>query len=97
MRGVNRYFGYTGIFNLLDWPAVAIPVTKVDPNIDVVDTDYKPAHPLDQAIYEAFDAAKSSGAHAGVQVVGSRFAEEELLGITEIVWKALQAKEAACT
>ena len=34
------YTNYTKVLNALDYPAVTVPVTKVDPNLDVK----KPAH-----------------------------------------------------
>jgi hypothetical protein len=42
------YIGYTGIFNLLDYPSCVFPVTAVDPKLDVVDKSYKPANSLDK-------------------------------------------------
>jgi amidase len=32
-----KYYGYTGVLNVLDWPAVAIPVTFADKKKDIKD------------------------------------------------------------
>ena len=44
----SRYWGYTSQWNLLDYPALVFPVTKVDPNIDVWDTRYVAMNDQDQ-------------------------------------------------
>ena len=38
----SRYWGYTSQWNLLDYPALVLPVTTVDPALDVRDKDYVP-------------------------------------------------------
>ena len=44
----SRYWGYTSQWNLLDYPSVIFPVTKVDPRVDVSDDQYVPTNPKDQ-------------------------------------------------
>lgn len=46
--GQARYWGYTAQWNLLDYPAAIFPVTKVDPNVDVADADYKARNEKDE-------------------------------------------------
>lgn len=43
-----KYWGYTAQWNLLDYPALVFPVTKVDQELDVVDGDYKPRNEKDE-------------------------------------------------
>ena len=43
-----KYWRYTSQWNLLDYPALVFPVTKVDPSVDVVEIDYKPWTDLDE-------------------------------------------------
>ncbi|KAI9715450.1 MAG: hypothetical protein M1812_005926 [Candelaria pacifica] len=43
----SRYWGYTSQWNLLDYPAVVFPVTKVDPKVDVEDEGYVPMNEKD--------------------------------------------------
>jgi Asp-tRNA(Asn)/Glu-tRNA(Gln) amidotransferase A subunit family amidase len=43
-----RYWGYTSQWNLLDYPALVFPVTKVDPEVDVVEEGYQPRNEKDR-------------------------------------------------
>lgn len=45
-----KYYGYTSIFNVLDYPACVVPVTNVDKNVDVPDKNFKPVDELDKEI-----------------------------------------------
>lgn len=45
-----KYYGYSSIFNVLDYSACVVPVTHVDKHIDVVDKHLKPADDLDQEV-----------------------------------------------
>lgn len=47
-----RYWGYTAQWNLLDYPAVVFPVTKVKPDVDVVESDYIPRNEKDEFNYK---------------------------------------------
>jgi amidase len=87
----SLYYGYTNAFNLLDWPALAMPVTQVDPSKDVVDADFKAGSDVDQQVHDAYNPKTFAGLPVGVQLVGRRFREEELLGLAEIVDAALKA------
>ena len=42
-----KYWGYTSQWNVLDYPALVFPVSKVDPVVDVVDETYKPMNEKD--------------------------------------------------
>jgi len=42
-----RYWGYTAQWNLLDYPALVFPVTKVDPDQDGALADYEPMNDQD--------------------------------------------------
>ncbi|MCJ1272107.1 hypothetical protein MMC22_012014 [Lobaria immixta] len=43
-----KYWCYLSQWNLLDYPAVIFPVSKVDPQVDVVDEQYKPLNEKDE-------------------------------------------------
>ena len=47
----SRYWGYTTQWNLLDYPALVFPVTKVDSTVDVREEDYVPINAQDQYNY----------------------------------------------
>lgn len=52
-RGQGRYFHYTAVWNLLDWPCAAFPTgLKVDQTLDPIDTTYEPTNPNDEMEYQ---------------------------------------------
>lgn len=42
-----KYWGYTSQWNLLDYPALVFPVSRVDPEVDVADEGYQPMNEKD--------------------------------------------------
>ena len=44
------YYGYSNIFNTLDYTSCAVPVMNVDKNIDAIDKDFKPLDEADKGI-----------------------------------------------
>lgn len=50
--GLYRYYTYTTFVNLLDYSSCTIPVTTVDPKVDVKDEDYKPRNEQDRLVTE---------------------------------------------
>ncbi|CAF3345770.1 unnamed protein product [Rotaria socialis] len=88
-HGDYKYYAYTSIINLLDWPAMTIPVTFADKEIDVKDMQYKSINDLDAKVYEGYDADIYDGAPVGIQLVGRRLQEEYLVGLAEQIGQAL--------
>ncbi|CAF3280601.1 unnamed protein product [Rotaria sp. Silwood2] len=86
-----KYYGYTTVINLLDWPAVTIPVTFADKEKDIMNMQYKSMNDFDAKIYEDYDPDIYDGAPVGIQLVGKRLQEEYLLGLAEQIGKALVA------
>ena len=43
-----RYWSYTSQWNLLDYPALVFPVSRVDPDVDKADKNYKPVNEQDK-------------------------------------------------
>ncbi|OJD18947.1 hypothetical protein AJ78_01059 [Emergomyces pasteurianus Ep9510] len=96
-----RYMGYTGTVNLLDFTACTVPVTFVDPEIDLPDQpDGKfdaagqpipsPASDLDRAVRKNYEPRRYKGLPVAVQVVGRRLEEERILGIAQVLGKLLK-------
>ncbi|CAF1483669.1 unnamed protein product [Didymodactylos carnosus] len=79
----------TAVINLLDWPAVALPVTFADKETDVNDATYKGISPLDTEIHNDYDADIYHGAPVSVQVIGRRLQEEYVIGLAEQIGVAL--------
>lgn len=46
------YPGYTGVYNVLDFSAAVIPVTKADRAVDARIDDYSPSGDFDSAIWK---------------------------------------------
>ncbi|KAJ5215695.1 Amidase [Penicillium cinerascens] len=79
LHGTSRYWGYTSLFNLLDYPALVFPVTKVDPERDAKDITYTPKNEFDSWAHEHYDPVKQVGAPVSLQIVAKRLEEEKLL------------------
>lgn len=91
-----RYWGYTSQWNLLDYPALVFPVTKVDPSVDMIQDDYMPLNDLDEFNYklcrypcrlERFgpltmldELEKYKNAPVSLQLVGRRYDDEKVSG-----------------
>lgn len=45
-----KFYGYSSIINLLDYTSCAIPVTKADKSIDVVEKDFAPMSDMDRDV-----------------------------------------------
>jgi Asp-tRNA(Asn)/Glu-tRNA(Gln) amidotransferase A subunit family amidase len=84
--------GYTFLWNLLDYSAGVIPVTKVDAKVDALPRDFKPANGVEVGAYKHYDSVAMAGLPCAVQVVGAgrRLVEEEVLGFMGITEEALR-------
>lgn len=48
----SKWWGYTSVFNLLDYPSIVFPVTAVDPLVDVRQEGYQPMNERDKYNFE---------------------------------------------
>lgn len=87
--------GYTFLFNVLDYPAGILPVTKVDRNIDQLDKSFRPANRVERGAYKGYNADKMHGLPVGVEVVTNRLQEEKCLCAMELVESALRSNGVA--
>jgi amidase len=82
------------VWNVLDLPSVALPVGFVDQELDTPDTDdYKARSEIDakvQAMYTGPQRFKD--APLGLQLVGRRWREEELLAFAGVIDDAVHAR-----
>ena len=62
----SKYWGYTSQWNLLDYPSLVFPVTKVDQTKDVVEKDYQPKNEQDEFNYELCKASLQESWSAGL-------------------------------
>jgi amidase len=90
-HGLNRNADYTTVWNLLDYTALTIPVSKVNQTLDAK----KPAHQFlnknDQLNFELYDPSVFANAPISVQVVGRTLEEEAVIAMSEIVDIAVKA------
>ncbi|KAG5727460.1 Acetamidase [Termitomyces sp. T112] len=90
-HGKNSYLGYTMVWNFLDCPALAIPVSRVDPAVDVKRPAHKFLSDLDKSIYELYEPEAFKNAPIGFQVVARTHEDEAVIAMAEIIDAALQA------
>ncbi|KDQ63717.1 hypothetical protein JAAARDRAFT_148343 [Jaapia argillacea MUCL 33604] len=90
-HGMNKISNYTRIWSLLDYPALALPVTKVNPAIDLKAPPHQFLCDLDKEHYDLYDPNVFVNAPVAVQLVGRTLEEEALIGIGEVVDAALRA------
>ena len=84
--------GYTFLWNLLDYSAGIVPVTKVDAIQDALDPKtFRPKNGIEKGAYKYYDSVKMAGLPVAVQVVGRRLSEEKTLGCMQVVEDALRA------
>lgn len=85
-----RYWGYTSQWNLLDYPAVVFPVSKVgDADIGPPSNEkHTPRNPDDEynwRLWEQFGAEGYKDAPLNLQLVGRRYEDEKVLRALEVV------------
>lgn len=91
-HGNSKYWNYTSQWNLLDYPSITFPVTKVDADKDKPDPNYTPKNEKDKFNYELYTSAeKFADAPVGLQLVATRSEDEKMLSIMRLIDKALKA------
>lgn len=83
--------GYTFLFNILDYSAGVMPVTKVDKDKDQLPAGFKvkKLNRVAKGAYVNYDANKMHGLPVGIQLVGQRLEEEKVLKGMEVIEDSL--------
>ncbi|ETI27130.1 hypothetical protein G647_09812 [Cladophialophora carrionii CBS 160.54] len=81
--------GYTFLWNLLDYSAGILPVSKVDAQKDALPKGFKPANGIEKGAYKYYNAQEMAGLPIAVQVVGRRLTEEKVLAYMKVVTDSL--------
>jgi len=81
---------YTSLVNVLDYTAVAIPITFADRDLDKVGPDFTPLTEKDRMNMASYDAEAYHGAPAGVLLIGKRLDEERLLSMAQLAADAVR-------
>ncbi|BFZ64119.1 hypothetical protein YB2330_005258 [Saitoella coloradoensis] len=87
LLGTSKYWGYTSIWNLLDYPSATLPIHGIvcDPSIDGATWDYTPVNEEDRRHWKGWDPVGMRGGPAGLQVTGLKGMDEEVLGWVGVV------------
>lgn len=79
-------------WNVLDYPAVVLPITVADKSVDVLDESYIPCNERDTEGYAMYDPDLFDGAPVSLQLVGRALAEEKLLAVANAVDRAVNQR-----
>ncbi|KAL7274881.1 hypothetical protein RUND412_002196 [Rhizina undulata] len=95
MKTAATACGYSFLFNLLDYSAGVLPVTKVDAKLDALpkNISLKEFNSIARGAWRHYDSVKMEGLPVGVQVVGKRLEEEKVLWGMERIENALGEKK----
>jgi Asp-tRNA(Asn)/Glu-tRNA(Gln) amidotransferase A subunit family amidase len=87
-----KYWGYTAIWNLLDYPGTAFPSGLVaDPAIDIYRELPSPMSAADEYNLSLYDATKFKGAPVSLQIVSRIFNDGLVLAAQEVVERILKS------
>ncbi|KAL3441704.1 amidase signature domain-containing protein, partial [Aspergillus insuetus] len=89
-HGKFAYVGYTGVFNVLDYPAVSFPCGVVaDKERDGAYVEHTLLSDIDAQIRGDYSAGSVHGMPVNLQLVGRRLEDENVLAMTDVVLKAI--------
>ncbi|KAL8730858.1 MAG: hypothetical protein Q9166_003785 [cf. Caloplaca sp. 2 TL-2023] len=80
-----KYWGYTSQWNLLDYPALVFPVSKVDPDIDKTEEGYKPRNEQDAFNYHLYKPEKYKDAPISLQLISRRYEDEKVVEALDFI------------
>jgi len=87
-----RYWGYTAIWNLLDYPGVVFPSgIMLDPKIDVAYESNEPLSEPDKYFRDFYDPEYMVGAPVNLQLVSRRWSDCMLMAAQRIVEKIIKS------
>ncbi|ORY32018.1 putative amidase [Naematelia encephala] len=91
--GTTKYWGYTSIFNILDYPAAVFPTGLVaSPKLDPKDPIREYLSDYDKYAAEIYEPETHDNAPLSLQLVGRRWHEEDLMHILGLIAKRLPLK-----
>ncbi|PGG97214.1 hypothetical protein AJ79_09297 [Helicocarpus griseus UAMH5409] len=84
----KQLLGYSALWNLLDYSALTVPVTKVDPVLDAIDNEwlgYKVRNESDAFNHQQYNVNLVKGMPVSLQVVTGRFGEEKAISVAKVL------------
>ncbi|KAI9510201.1 amidase signature enzyme [Russula earlei] len=91
-RRLWKACGYTFLFNILDYSAGVMPITRVDCALDTLAPSFTPRNKVERDAYLCYDADDMHGLPVGVQIVGRRLEEEKVLEGMKLIENLLKEK-----
>ncbi|KAI0406649.1 amidase [Xylaria palmicola] len=90
-NGKFKHVGYTGVYNVLDYAAMAFPTgMTADRTIDVLQDDApEPLSDLDRVIQSEYNAEAVHGMPINLQLVAQRLEEEKCIEMCKVIINAL--------
>ncbi|KAL5414614.1 hypothetical protein PMIN03_003114 [Paraphaeosphaeria minitans] len=90
IHNTAKYWSYTSQWNLLDYPGVAFPVTKVNKSMDQWDREQSPLSEHDAYHRKLWHPEEANGLPVSLQLVGRRFEDEKVLAILEHITEQIK-------
>jgi len=82
----SKYWGYTAIWNILDYPGIVFPSgLHADPALDPVESRYNPMSPSDAYNHALYDPVIFAGAPISYQLVAKKYNDGILLAAQMVV------------
>ncbi|ERS96176.1 amidase [Sporothrix schenckii 1099-18] len=87
----SRYWGYTAIWNLVDYPALAFPASDMVGGYgeDLSARVYEPRNDTEVYLFEHYNPQDSQNMPVGLQIVTRKWMDSECLAAAEIIEKLL--------
>ncbi|KAG1745109.1 amidase signature domain-containing protein [Suillus paluster] len=87
-----KYWGYTAIWNLLDYPGAVFPTGLIaDPGVDMYQEPPIPMSAADEYNISLYDAAIFKGAPVSLQTVSRRFNDGLVLAAQDVIERILKS------
>ncbi|EPQ53514.1 amidase signature enzyme [Gloeophyllum trabeum ATCC 11539] len=88
---------YTFLWNVLEYTAGVLPVTHVDRDLDGLKPGFKAGNMIEKGAYKHYNADKMHGLPVGVEIVGRRLEEEQVLEGMKLIERLLRDEGKAYT
>ncbi|KAG8221274.1 amidase signature domain-containing protein [Butyriboletus roseoflavus] len=87
-----RYWGYTAMWNLLDWPGAVFPTgLVVDPATDLIDSNFSSLGPEDSYNRQLYEPNVYVDAPINLQIVAPRFDDGLVLAALNVIERIVKA------
>lgn len=88
----SRYWPYTAVWNLLDYPAISFPASDMVGGYsqDLRDISYVPTNPAEEYAFKNYDPTVAQSMPVGLQVVAKKWCDSECLAAAKIIERVLR-------